>query len=185
MNPLFERAKARGVDPKTLLALEQFEADVTRDPNDEYAYANIGRFWHFRGEYAKALDHYNTAIRLVPCFAYALCARADLRSTCPDPVFRDGESAVRDATEAVNVARDNGEFRENWLHRMYLRVLAAAYAEAGNFTVAIETEQEALAFAITKSAISKINHHLAKYGLREPIRDEHGVIQYRATQRAV
>lgn len=176
MNPILKRAKARGVGPKTLIVLEQFEADVARDPNDAHAYATMGNWWHYEEQYAKALDQLNMAIHLDPRFAYALCARADLQSTCPDPVYRNGDSAVKDATDALNIAHQDGQLKQDWQHRMYLRVLATAHAEAGNFDTAIEIQKEALAFTITKSATREIKAHLSKYELREPIRDKHGVI---------
>ncbi|QDT48177.1 hypothetical protein Pan258_22170 [Symmachiella dynata] len=185
MNPLFERAKERGVDPKTLIALEKFESDIARDPYDAYAYANMGCWWHWKQEYAKALDHLNTAIRLDGNFAYALCSRADLRATCPDAAYRDSEAAVDDATKAFNIARIEGRLNQDWQHRMFLRVLAAAHAEAGNYGAAIEIENEALRFTITKSATRKITTRLAKYESCEPIRDERGIIGHGPVRKSI
>jgi tetratricopeptide (TPR) repeat protein len=178
MNPLFLRAKERGVDPKTLMALEQFEADISRDPNDAFAYASMGHWWHCKSEYAKALEHYNTAIRLDPKFAYALCARADLQSTCPSQEFRNGQAAVTDAARATEIAQESGHLKRDWRHRMYLRVQAAAHAETGDYEAAIAIETGALEMAVTKSATRKITDNLATYRLQQPVRDPRGIIGY-------
>jgi len=176
MTSVLERAKARGVSVNMLLVLEQFERDVARNPNDARAYATMGTNWHYRCEYAKALEYLDMAVRCDPCFAYALCARADLLSTCPDSVYRNAESAAKDAEQALKLAEQRGQLKQDWRHRNYLQVLAAAHAEAGNFNMAINIVNEALAFTITKAATRKLKSHLFQYESGQPIRDEHGVI---------
>jgi tetratricopeptide (TPR) repeat protein len=158
--------------------LEQFLADVARNPDDAVAYARMGQWWHWKRHYADALDLLNRSIRMDPDFAFARCARADLLSTCPDAAYRDGTSAVDDARTALNIARRKGELKKDWRHREYLRVLAAAYAETGDFAAAIETEHESLAFAITDRAACAIKAHLAKYEAREPIRKAGGLMRH-------
>ena len=182
MDSLYEHAIELGVYPKTLMALERFAVEIARDPNDAYAYATMGQWWHWEKEYAMALDHLNTAIRLDGVFAHALCARADLRATCPDAAYRDGKSAVNDATKAMKIAREEGKLKGGWRHRMYLRVLAAAYAEAGRFVAAIRTEIKALRLAVSKSAKGKIKTALAHYIFLRPIRDDRGIIGYGAAR---
>ena len=103
--------KAWGPDPKTRRVVERFEAQIARDPDDACAYATRGLWWHWNEEYARAQDHYDTAVRLDPVFAHARCARASLLATCPDARYRNGEVAVRDATVALDVARESGQLR--------------------------------------------------------------------------
>jgi tetratricopeptide (TPR) repeat protein len=166
------------VDPKTQCALEQFVTDVARNPNDAVAYARMGQWWHWKRQYAKSLDLLDRSIRLDPNFAYARCARADLLASCPDAAYRDGASAVGDALEALDIARRKGQLSQDWRQRMYLRILAAAYAETGDFDAAIETERQSLGLAITNRAIGAIKAHLAKYESREAIRAEAGLITH-------
>jgi tetratricopeptide (TPR) repeat protein len=179
---LFEQPVSKNMDPKTLAMIEQFENSVMGNPKDAIAYAKMGHSWFRLQEYARVLEHLNTAIQLDPQLAYALCARADLRATCPDVLFRDGEAAVRDATTALEIEKRKGLLRRDWMHRVYLQVLAAAYAESGNFASAIETEQEALSFTITKVARQEIEEHLTNYKLREPLRKERGLLHHEPSQ---
>ncbi len=173
---LCQRALERGVDVKTLLTLECFEADIERDPNDAFAYAKMGHWWHWKHKYAKAIEHYNAAIRLDPNCVLALCARADLRSTCPDPVYRDGDGAVSDASKALEIARRNGGPRQDQFHRMYLRVLAAAHAEAGDFSKAIEVESQGFGLTVSRLRTEEIQHRLSAYKSGQPIREANGVL---------
>jgi hypothetical protein len=49
----------------------------------------------------------------------------------PDPTYRDGEGAVRDASGAIALARAARELTTSWKHRVFLQTLAAALAERG------------------------------------------------------
>lgn len=176
MNPLFDRAIARGIDPKTLVMLERFEAATLKNPNDAQAYYSMGRWWHWKAEYAKALDHLNKAVQLDPTFSAALCARADLRATCPDPEYRDGAYAIDDATSALNLARAAGLLKNDWQHRMYLRIVAAAFAEAGDFAGALQVETELTNMAITKKTKLEGEQRMESYRVHKPIRLEKGLM---------
>lgn len=138
------------LDAKTLHAVARLEAELVRDPGDSYAHLEIALLWHWDQEYARALDHNNSAIRLDPEFPYALCARASLLATCPDPRYRDGDLAVRDARAALDLAGRMRQITTNWRRRMYRQTLAAALAERGDFAEAILIEREAVTFGITE-----------------------------------
>jgi len=165
-------------DEKTRIIVEQFNADISRDPNDAYVYADMGIWWHWEGQYAKALQHLNKAIALDPQLSYALCARAGLLSTCPDAAYRDGTAAVRDATAALTLAQEKGELTTNWKRRMYLETLAAAHAELGAFDVASEIQRKALEFALTLWAERDVNDGLSALELRQPIRSDRGFVRF-------
>jgi tetratricopeptide (TPR) repeat protein len=165
------------LDPKTKVAVAQFDSAVAKNPQDQRAFFNMGLWWHWKGNYAKALEHYNEAIRLSPTFAYALSARASLRATCPDPTWRDGDAALDDATKAMRYAAEAGEMDGSWKQRQYLQVLAAAHAENGSFPEAIHWQTEALKLAITKRAIKNIRSRLALYETSKPARDEGGLVR--------
>jgi hypothetical protein len=48
-------------DPKTRSAIERFDTDVSRDPNDAYAYLNMGLWWHWKRKYAEALNLFGSS----------------------------------------------------------------------------------------------------------------------------
>lgn len=58
-----------------------------------------------------------------------------LYATCPDPRFRDGEKALQYAERVVEEASASGTYQDT---------LAAAYARAGKFDQAVETQKRAL-----------------------------------------
>jgi tetratricopeptide (TPR) repeat protein len=165
------------LDPKTEITVAQFASAIAKNPQDQRAYLNMGLWWHWKGEYAKALEHYNEAIRLAPTFAYALSARASLRATCPDPTWLDGDTALDDATKAMQYAAEAGDLDGGWKQRQYLQVLAAAHAENGSFPEAIHWQTEALKLAITKAFIRDIRSRLALYETSKPAREKGGLVR--------
>src|SRR5262249_58295084 len=91
---------------------------IRHSPNDPVAHLNRGIWQHKRGSYEASLSDYDRAILLNPRVAYAFCARASLRATCPDNAFRDGRLAIDDARVALNLAEQAGELIGDWRHRL-------------------------------------------------------------------
>jgi len=164
------------VDSKTLHAVARLEAELVRDPSDSYAHLEIALLWHWSQEYASALDHYNSAIRLDPEFPYAVCARASLLATCPDPRYRDGDLAVRDARAALDIAGRTGQMTTNWRRRMYRATLAAALAERGEFDAAVLMVRETLPFCITRLAEEQARACIARFQEGQPVRSDRGPV---------
>ena len=77
-----------------------------------------------------AIADYNAALHLDPNNSCVLDSLAWLWSTCPDERFRDGTRAVQFAIRACELDR--------WQNGNDLAVLAAAYAEAGDFDTAVD-----------------------------------------------
>lgn len=153
------RASERGVDLKTRIMLERFEEQTARDPRDADAYAVMGEFWSAKGDFHAAVEHLDKALEIDPNNVDALRYRAVLR-TCPESGFRDGEGALCDITRAMDIANANGRLNGDWLHRLYLRIRAAANAELTQYDIAIATE--ALDLSITKSARDQVKRELAQ-----------------------
>jgi len=168
----------QGRGAKTLFVIRRFEAEIARDASDAYAYDKMGLWWHWEEHYSKAFELYNIAIRLDPHLSHALCARASLLATCPDPKYRDGASAVRDATTALDIARKNGELHSDWLQRMYLQTLAAAHAEHGDFEQAVRFQHEALEYSVTMRAYYEVIGRLKRFHARQPARERFGLVRY-------
>ena len=175
MKSLVQRAKKRGIDPKTLWALEEFEAATAKNPNDATAFANMGRWWHTKQKYVDSLSHLTRALELDNRNLLALYSRGDLLATCPDDSIRNGRQAINDITCAIEIAKQTGWLDGAWRERMLNRILAAAYAETGQFQTAIDIENQSAKLAITKSATRRIDEHLEEYKNRKPIRSKNGI----------
>jgi hypothetical protein len=130
----------------------------------------MGLWWYWNGAYAGASERFDSAVRLDPKFSRALCWRAALRGTCPDPIYRDGKGAVSDASGAIALARAGRELSTNWKHRVYLETLAAALAERGDFEAAAEVERQALPYCITRINEERAWTRIAQFQRGERLR---------------
>jgi tetratricopeptide (TPR) repeat protein len=151
--------------------LEQFEEKTARNPRDAEAFAQMGSWWIGKRDYATAIVHLDNALELEPDNKHALRSRAKLKATCPEPLFRDGPGALRDITRVLQLEGSTGRLNGDWLHRLCLRIQAAAYAELRQFDIAIAIANEALGLSITKLAKDKVNRELERYRVGEPYRN--------------
>jgi tetratricopeptide (TPR) repeat protein len=117
------------------------------------------------GRYAdciKEIDHV-VSIRPRPdAYARALSQRAWFRLTCPDPSFRDGKQALKDAMTACKLIQ--------WKDEDMIDTLAVAYAVAGDFDSAIRYEEQALATkGISPDDSKALQQHLALFKQRRAL----------------
>src|SRR4030095_14665713 len=92
------------------------------------------------GKYAEALKEFNYLIAIYPrrvTLGRALNPRAWFQATCPDPAFRNGQQAVKDAKAACSITE--------WRDEDTLDTLAAAYGETGAFDSAVRYAAQVLA----------------------------------------
>lgn len=157
-------------DRKHQKVLANFRARVAANPNDARAYYAMAWWWHCRRQYSAALEHYDSAVRLDATLSDALRDRASVYATCPDPTFRNGSRAVADAKLALDLAVVHGHLDSDWRRRRFLQVLAAAHAEAGDFSAAVEVQTEALEFSTTRVARQQVRERLAQLQRGEQIR---------------
>jgi tetratricopeptide (TPR) repeat protein len=118
------------------------------------------------GRYAESLKEIEHVISIRPRttgLARALIDRAWIRSVCPDPSFRNGKQAIKDATAACKIM--------SWNDEDMIDTLAAAYAEAGDFDSAVRYEEQALAIkGITAQDLKSLRNHLALFKQHRPLR---------------
>jgi len=118
------------------------------------------------GRYPESLKEIEHVIAIRPRttgLARALSQRAWLRATCPDPSFRNGQQAIKDATAACRIM--------SWNDEGMIDTLAAAYAESGDFDSAESYEEKALAIkGITAEESKRCQHHLALFKQHRPLR---------------
>ena len=118
------------------------------------------------GRHAESLKEIEHVIAIRPRttgLARALIDRAWIRSVCPDPSFRNGRQAIKDATAACRIM--------SWNDEDMIDTLAAAYAEAGDFDSAVRYEEQALAIkGITAQDLKSLRNHLALFKQHRPLR---------------
>jgi protein O-mannosyl-transferase len=113
------------------------------DPDYAQAHDNLGSLLLRLGKTDEAIAQWDTVIRLQPENASALNQLAWLLATDPEGSVRNGARAVALAQRAAKL-RGNEE-------PAILGTLAAAYAEAGRFSEAVEAAQQALALASSQN----------------------------------
>jgi serine/threonine-protein kinase len=87
-------------------------------------------------DFAQSISDYTRAAALDPQDASIRNALARLLATCPEPEYRNGETAMEQATTACNLT--------GWQDGFCLDTLATAAAECGRFDDAIQWQQRAL-----------------------------------------
>lgn len=117
-------------------AIQDFDACLRFDPEYTFAYEGRGEAWRKLGDYHQALADFDKARQLDSTHYRSYRNSAWLRSTCPDESFRDGELAVQEATRACELS--------GWTDATCLGVLAAAYAERGDFDEAVRWQVKAV-----------------------------------------
>ncbi len=102
-----------------------------------------------KGEYEKAKIDYEKAIEIGSGYWRTYGELALFLSICPDDKFRNGKAAI----ELLEKAITEGELtkEEQLKNHYYLNILAAAYAESGEFSEAVKTQQSALDILQEKS----------------------------------
>jgi tetratricopeptide (TPR) repeat protein len=142
-------------------AISDLSQCLSRAPGDMLALNNRGAAYFLLGQYAAADADLRTAVERAPTFASGRKNLAWMRATCPDEQYRNGDEAVNLATQAIEMIRGD--------QPAWLEVLAAAYAEKGEFAAAIQWQQKALQ-ELAAGADSPSARRLQLYQSHEPFR---------------
>jgi len=150
-------------------ALAEYDAAFAANPRFIGAFVHKGSLLVRMGKMADAVQCYQSALRLDSDRLDALHELAWIRATDPDPQNRDGSEAVRLALRACQAASSQ--------EPILLLTLAAAYAEAGKFELAIKTAEDAAALSSSrgdKESADLTARMLALYRKGEAFRDRAG-----------
>jgi protein O-mannosyl-transferase len=120
-------------------ALDHFLKAIEIDPEHADAHYNAGMIYYKQGKAAETETQWRAAVRLKPNQVAYLGQLALLLAISPDAAARNGKEAVQLARHAVELT----DSRDPEM----LAILAAAYAEAGEFPKAVESGEQALELA--------------------------------------
>src|SRR5437763_52903 len=171
LNPKFAEAYARRAMgflqmKRTDEALKDAQAAVALLPENSEVY-DVRALVHIaRREFAEAPADLEQALRLDVKHKPSLLNHvAWFYATCPEGSVRDGKKAVALAEDACT--------KSQWKNGAAIDTLAAAYAEAGDFTQSVKFQEQALSFP-ESSAESRtgMEKRLALYQKHLPYREE-------------
>jgi len=120
-------------------AIADFEKTLQIQPDDADAHTGLGNALLRKGALKEVIAHYNQAVALAPTDPHSRSNLAWVLATSSDASIRDGAKAVELAKQAVSLSGGR--------EPLFLRTLAAAYAETGHFSDAIAVIQQAEAIA--------------------------------------
>ena len=124
-------------------ALAHFKQAVDLRPDLVEAHINLGNVFLQKGETQKAVAQFQKSLEIRPDHG-AVCGRlAWLLATSAEPSVRNGARAVELARRADQLSGGNNP--------LFVGTLAAAYAEAGQFSEAVASGQRALQLAVAQN----------------------------------
>ena len=120
-------------------AIAEWQTMLSLSPYDAGGHTSLGNALVQKGFPRDAADHYEKALRSDPDSILALNNLAWLMSTGPDDSLRNNEIAIQLAMKANRLSKEH--------YPIFVRTLAAAYAQAGQFENAIHTARRAAELA--------------------------------------
>ncbi len=145
-------------------AVAQFKIALQLQPRSAEVEYNLGLAELENGNRAEAIRDWRETLKMNPDYVAAQAALAWTLATDPDPSLRNG-------AEALTISQHLAQTTSN---PMLLRVLAAAYAEAGQFVEAIETTRRAIALATSQDnagVAALLQDDLKLWESGQPLRD--------------
>jgi tetratricopeptide (TPR) repeat protein len=150
-------------------AITHFQKALAINPDLAEAHRNLGDALAQIGRVDEGIEHLQKALAIQPDLAEAqsdLAHIAWIMATSPD-------ASIRNGTEAVELARQTDQL-SGGKNPIMAATLAAAYAEAGNFSEAVATARRALQLAgdQTNAALAAaLQQQIKLYEARLPARD--------------
>ena len=135
-------------------------------PFDVATHNDLGVLLVQNGDVHAGIEQWETSLQIDPNDGNALNNLAWVLATHPDDAIRNVKRAVELAEKAVSLP--------GGAVPIVLRTLAAAYAEAGDFSKAMETLQHAIDLAAAQnntSLLATLRHEMELYQTRTPYRE--------------
>jgi tetratricopeptide (TPR) repeat protein len=147
-------------------AVAQWRTTLSLNPNDAGAHIALGNALLQKRELREAIGHYQAALEIEPLSVLPLNNLAWVLSTSDDAQFRNGPRAVEFGQRAVQLS--------GMKNPIFVRTLAAAYAENGRFNEATEAAEHAVQLAHERNDFdlaNKIEKDIDRYRDNLPLRD--------------
>ncbi|MGD9060621.1 MAG: tetratricopeptide repeat protein [Desulfobacterales bacterium] len=133
-------------------AIADYSKAIDIQPRYAKAYNNRGFAHTQMGNLKLALEDYTRALEINPFLVDAYNNKAWVLATCADQRIRDGGAAVRLAQKAMELKPDVSS----------MDTLAAAYAAAGDFQSAIETQRKAIQKLMLANKTEEVRIYLSR-----------------------
>jgi tetratricopeptide (TPR) repeat protein len=147
-------------------AIAEWQKTLAINPRDSEAHRNVADALRKQGKVKEAVSEYEQVLNIAPEDSAALNNLAWILATYSDASMRDGARAVTLATRAVQVSGGTNP--------TFVRTLAAAHAETGQFAEAASTAEAAKALANTQSKpelARKLEEEITLYRARVALRE--------------
>jgi len=145
------RGVARALIGKYDEAIADYSKAIEIRPRYAEAYNNRGFARTQMGDLQQALNDYSRALEINPFFVDAYNNKAWILATAADKRYRNGAQAIMLAQKAVELKPSAAS----------LDTLAAAYAAAGNFESAIDTQKKAVQKLLAADQTSEVPKYMA------------------------
>jgi tetratricopeptide (TPR) repeat protein len=147
-------------------AMVHYRKFLEIEPHNVEARNILGTALIQQGHVREAIEQWQEALAMEPENGNAASNLAWVFATSPDASIRDGSRAIELAEKALRIS--GGEIP------MIYRILAAAYAENGRFSEAIETAQHGAVLATSQGnggLAGELQNNAALYETGKPLRD--------------
>ena len=146
------------------VAIQYWQKAVELKPYFPMANNNLANAMIFEHRIPEAIQQWQRALAAQPNMVSAQVNLAWVLATCPDPSLRDGPDALALAERATQLTGADPRV---------LRVLAAAFAENGQYTDAIAAAQDALRMSRANPGLTaSLQSQLKLYQGHQPYRDQ-------------
>ncbi|MGE5214050.1 MAG: tetratricopeptide repeat protein [Nitrospirota bacterium] len=147
-------------------AIAEWKKTLAINPRDAEAHRNVADALRKQGKVKEAISEYEQTLNLAPEESAALNNLAWILATSSDASMRDGARAVALAMRAVQASGGRNP--------IFVRTLAAAQAESGQFAEATATAETAKGLADTqrKPQLARtLEEEITLYRAHEPVRE--------------
>jgi protein O-mannosyl-transferase len=147
-------------------ALVHYRKLLELQPDNIEVHNIVGTVLVQQGQIRDGMEEWQKVLAIQPDNGNAMSNLAWVFATSPDDSLRDGAQALRLAEQAVRIS--GGRIP------ILFRTLAAAYAETGNFSQAIQTAQRGIALANSQGnsgLATELESNVALYQEGKPLRD--------------